>query len=260
MNKYNSLLKGQPERMLWWWDNTHTLLCVLSIECDSSQCILLCEFWGLLVKMQTHERTWLCICKLCASDETEWRAFQSNCLVHLPHSRATSLRMFSTKLIFRAFISCGTSSSFFPRVEQITFGECHGGWHKKEEEKIWKGVRSLLLSESQLKVFRWNCLPIKYALYFSHHRIRVYLPRWDLKYQLFHFFLIERNINVWNICGKNGYGIIQHGNFRIVFKIHVMQYKHTIINLCHSRALEVQSVWNAKTKWRVVHSSKELER
>lgn len=137
--------------------------------------------------------------------------------------------MFSTKQILRVFISCGTSSSFFPRTEQITFGEGHDGWHKKEEEKNWKRVRNLLLGESRFKAFKWNGLPIKYALYFSHHRIWVYLPRWDLKYQ-FHFFLIEHNINVWSMCGKNGYRIIPCGNFRIVFKILVMRYKHTIIS------------------------------
>lgn len=101
MNKYNSLLKGQPERMLWWWDDTHTLLCVLSIECDSSQCILLCEFWGLLVKMQTHERTWLCICKLCASDETmsgghsRVTAWSISPTLGLPHSGCSLPNWFS---------------------------------------------------------------------------------------------------------------------------------------------------------------------
>ena len=130
------------------------------LEYDSFQSILFCGLWGLLVKMQTHQRTCFCIRKACAPNKTMSGGHSRITPGSLPHSCATSLMVFSTKLtLLRVFISFGTSSSFFPRIEQITFGEWHDGWHKKEERKNWKRVRNLLLSESQLKVFRWvGCL------------------------------------------------------------------------------------------------------
>lgn len=135
--------------------------------------------------------------------------------------------MFSTKMTLKVFISSGISSSFFPRIEQITFGEWHDGRQKTEEKKIWKRVRNLLLSKSQLDVFRGSCLPIKDSFYFSHHTIWVYLPRWDLKLSTSPSLpIIIHTINVGNIYGKYGYRIVQYGNLRILFKIHVTLDKY----------------------------------